>query len=48
LGNILIIQEPGSNCPDDNVDGGVITLDFPYPWGKYSSNMYVLSCSEKF
>lgn len=26
LGNILIIQEPGSSCPDDHVDGGVITL----------------------
>jgi len=35
LGNLLIIQEPGSPCPDDNVNGGIITLDFPYPWGQY-------------
>jgi hypothetical protein len=28
LGNVLIIQEPGSDCPDDNVDGGMIVFDF--------------------
>jgi hypothetical protein len=29
-GNALIVQEPGESCPDDNVDGGIITFDFPF------------------
>ena len=28
LGNVLIIQEPGAACPDDNVDGGMIIFDW--------------------
>lgn len=28
LGNVLIIQEPGSECPDDNVDGGIMEFTF--------------------
>ena len=28
LGNILIIQEPDVDCPDDNVGGGDIVFDF--------------------
>jgi hypothetical protein len=35
LGNVLIIQEPGVSVPDDNVDGGILTLDFPKPGGQY-------------
>lgn len=31
LGNILIIQEEGSDCPDDSADGGEITFDFIEP-----------------
>ena len=31
LGNVLIMQEPGSDCPDDNVDGGMIIFDFDEP-----------------
>jgi hypothetical protein len=30
-GNALIIQEPGKSIPDDNVNGGIITLDYPFP-----------------
>ena len=32
LGNVLIIQEPGIDVPDDNRDGGLLTLDFPAGW----------------
>lgn len=35
LGNVLIVQEPGVDVPDDNVDGGILTLDFPAPGGQY-------------
>ena len=35
LGNVLIVQEPGEDCPDDNGDGGLITLDFPAEGGNY-------------
>ena len=28
---MLIIQEPGTDCPDDNEDGGVIVFDFVEP-----------------
>jgi hypothetical protein len=28
LGNVLIIQEPGAECPDDNADGGMIIFDW--------------------
>ena len=31
LGNVLIVQEPGADCPDDNVDGGMIIFDFEVP-----------------
>ena len=31
LGNILIIQEPDVDCPDDNADGGMIIFDFVVP-----------------
>jgi len=31
LGNMLIVQEPGETCPDDNVYGGVIKFDFDPP-----------------
>jgi hypothetical protein len=34
-GNELIVQEPGESCPDDNVDGGIITFDFPFGSGHY-------------
>jgi hypothetical protein len=35
LGNVLIVQEKGVDVPDDNVDGGILTLDFPNPGGQY-------------
>ena len=35
LGNALVVQEPGEDCPDDNVDGGIITLDFLAEGGNY-------------
>lgn len=41
-GNVLIVQEPGESCPDDNVDGGIITLDFPYPNGQYVKEIALL------
>ena len=28
LGNALIVQEPGEDCPDDNLDGGMVVFDF--------------------
>jgi len=28
LGNALIVQEPGEDCPDDNVDGGMMEFEF--------------------
>ena len=31
LGNVLIVQEPGEPCPDDNVDGGVMEFEFDPP-----------------
>lgn len=43
-GNVLIIQEPNNkpDIPDDNVDGGMITLDFPYPGGQYVKEIGLL------
>ena len=41
-GNALIIQEPGTSVPDDNVDGGIITLDYPFPNGTYVKNIGLL------
>lgn len=41
-GNLLIVQEPGETCPDDNVDGGIITLDFPYGGGQYVKEIGLL------
>jgi hypothetical protein len=41
-GNALIVQEPGTACPDDNVDGGIITLDFPFPNGQYVKEISLL------
>lgn len=35
LGNVLIVQEKGVDVPDDNADGGILTLDFPCPGGQY-------------
>jgi len=35
LGNVLIIQEPGVDVPDDNRKGGIINLDFPFKGGQY-------------
>jgi hypothetical protein len=31
LGNVLIVQEPGADCPDDNLKGGTIFFDFVEP-----------------
>jgi hypothetical protein len=41
LGNVLIIQEPGESCPDDNVDGGVIEFQFDPP-AEYVKNIGLL------
>jgi hypothetical protein len=41
LGNVLIVQEPGENCPDDNVDGGEIVFDFN-PKADYVSSIGLL------
>jgi hypothetical protein len=30
-GNVLIVQEPGEDCPDDNVRGGEIVFEFDEP-----------------
>lgn len=38
LGNVLIVQEPGADCPDDNVDGGMIVFDFK-PKAEYVKNI---------
>jgi hypothetical protein len=42
LGNALIVQEPGESCPDDNVNGGLINLDFPYGNGQYVKEIGLL------
>jgi hypothetical protein len=41
LGNVLIIQEPGEDCPDDNVDGGMMTFDFE-PMAEYVKDIGLL------
>lgn len=41
-GNVLIIQEPGSDCPDDNQDGGTLTLDWPCEGGAYVEEIGLL------
>jgi hypothetical protein len=38
----LIVQEPGTDVPDDNGEGGMITLDFPYPEGQYVKEIGLL------
>jgi hypothetical protein len=43
LGNVLIVQEPGESCPDDNVDGGIINIVFPATNGQY---VYELGMSD--
>ena len=35
LGNVVIIQEKDVDVPDDNKNGGLLTLDFPIPGGQY-------------
>jgi hypothetical protein len=42
LGNVLIIQEPGVDVPDDNRNGGIITLDFPLEGGQYVDEIGLL------
>lgn len=42
-GLALIVQEPGEPCPDDNVDGGVIIMDFiGQPNGQYVKELGIL------
>ncbi|MEM7216621.1 MAG: hypothetical protein AAF423_13865, partial [Pseudomonadota bacterium] len=41
LGNVLIVQEPGADCPDDNVDGGMIIFDFE-PKAEYVKDIGLL------
>lgn len=38
----LIVQEPGIACPDDNVDGGSVTLDFVNPGGQFIFEIGIL------
>jgi len=47
LGNVLIVQEPGSDCPDDNVDGGIITFGFSYPDGQYVKEIGLIDIDYK-
>jgi hypothetical protein len=42
LGNVLIVQEPGEDCPDDNGEGGLITFDFPFGTGQYVKELGLL------
>ena len=42
VGNVLIVQEPGAPCWDDNSNGGVISLNFPYPGGQYIKDIKVI------
>jgi len=45
-GNVLIIQEPGTNVPDDNVDGGTINFDFPFANGLYVKELGILDADD--
>lgn len=40
--NALIIQEPGTSISDNNVDGGIIMLDYLFPNGTYIKNIGLL------
>ena len=42
LGNVLIIQEKKVDVPDDNKEGGILTIDFPVEAGS-ESGQYVFS-----
>lgn len=46
LGNVIIIQEPGVDVPDDNRGGGLLTLDFPQPGGTYVYEIGLLDIDE--
>jgi len=45
LGNLLIVQEPGSPCPDDNKNGGFITFEFK--WGQYVDSIGLVDIDYK-
>lgn len=47
LGNVLIVQEPGSECPDDNVDGGIVTLDFSCQNAQYVKEIGLIDIDYK-
>ncbi len=42
LGNVLIVQEKGVDVPDDNKDGGLLTIDFPAEGGQDVFNIGLL------
>ena len=42
LGNVLIVQEKNVDVPDDNKEGGILTIDFPTEGGQYVYNIGLL------